>query len=170
MRRIRQTLQRLQYAYFRYRSRKQKIQHPSREYLAALVKQLHPVVFKNYRPEHGMSYRHALLFADIGATTAQLKLIADRMQMDEVVDVNWFRGSTVMVTIDEWVGMSKGFYVSPAPAVAEYKAQLSRVIELVLKHREQTVGIHAANWRLMRSLFLNLEWLTHSLVRISHEC
>jgi hypothetical protein len=146
------------------------IQTPDRHYMRELTKLLHPVDFVDYRTEHGMAQTILMMHDNIGETTEFLKKSADLLLAKQMVPIEELQVRQKLVSLDEWLTVNKGFYVQPLSYMTLFKQELVRLLDVIIAHEAETVGVYAASWRQMRNFYIGLQSLLVSLVTTSHEC
>lgn len=171
MRLLRRFTQPLRYMYLEYRqSATGGVQSPDRAYMAELVKLLHPVDFANYRTEHGLATNLMLMHDNVGDMSAFLKRAADLLSAGQMLPVEELQARQRPVSLDEWLTVANGFYVSPVEGLAQFVEHTGRLLKVFAAHEQEKVGVYAASWRQMRTFLIGLQSLLVSLVLASHEC
>lgn len=166
MRRIQFWWLRMRFLYLQYRYNAQPVNRPDLQYLNELVSLLHPVHFARYESTMGLIVELRLLLPHVGDYTKLLQDSANLMETDEVVPREWLQRNEVTTTLDHWLSVSDGLYIDPTEALYKFREALLRVLAVGIKNRREKSGVHAANFRVMRNLYLNLETLLFELVSI----
>jgi len=157
----------LRHRYLLYRYEVSGVQALDRVYTRALLRLLHPVDFTHYHATLGKGHRLTLLYPTIGLMTQRLDQMVTCMRADEAIPVEWLRATPETVTLDAWLSVHDGFYVRPEEALDAFLVQADRLCDLLILHQDATVGTQAYNWRVMRTLFLNLQALAELLVPVA---
>jgi len=168
---IRRFIQPLRYQYLEYRVQAVGgIKTPDRRYMRKLADLLHPVDFDHYQSSFGMTRQVLMIHTNIGALSTFLKRTADLLLAKEMVPVEELKLPQQMITVDALLTVDSGYYVIPADRLWAFRQQLIRLLDVLIAHEQETVGIYAASWRQMRDFAISLQTLLVSLILISHEC
>lgn len=171
MRWLRKYLQPLRYSYLEYRqSALGGVQTPDRAYMSELVKLLHPVDFASYKTEHGLGATILVNHTNVGEMAQFIKRAADLLAAGEMLPIEELQTLSTTVSLDEWLTVSKGYYVNPVQGLEPFLEHTDRLLKIVAAHEHEKVGVYTASWRQMRNFYTNLQSLLVSLVITSHEC
>jgi hypothetical protein len=138
--------------------------------MSELIKLLHPVDFAGYRTEHGLAMSLVLMHDNIGDVSAFLKRAADLLSAGQMLPIEELQTRQRQVSLDEWLTVAKGFYVSPVEGLTQFVEHAERLLKVFAAHEHEKVGVYAASWRQMRTFLIGLQSLLVSLVLASHEC
>lgn len=139
---------------------------PDLDGLNALVKLLYFVDLSKYRPGVTSVTALSICYPDMGVYARKVTQLTHLMLIGEVVREEVpGTNNHLQTTFDYWLMVSEGRYVNPNQGLADYRSALSAMLVLVLKHRSATVGVHAANRRLMRELYADLHTLTELVIQ-----
>lgn len=163
---IKRWLLRIRYAYLRYRYPTSQSFRPDLQYLLELTKLLYFVDLSGYIAGSGQARHLEIQYADIGEYTKRFQSLADLTAAGTVVAGNTLQNEGVVTNLDRWLTESDGRYVNPVEGVKAFHAALERLLRVAVAHQSEKVGVHAANRRVMRQLYLDAELLTESLIGI----
>lgn len=138
--------------------------------MTELVKLLHPVDFETYRTEHGLAATVTVQHANIGEMSDFLKRAADLLAAGQMVPIEELQARQTTVSLDEWLTVANGFYVSPVGGLTLFLDHARRLLKVVAAHEHEKVGVYTASWRQMRNFYVSLQALLVCLVQASHEC